>query len=302
MPQETIICALSGINTHEDVIANHKDGVNAILVGEAIMRAPDASQFIEQLCAGKVTTQKSETEPLLAKICGTRTREAAVAAAEAGADLIGMILVPGRKRTVSDETARAISEAVHGFSRPATSSASALPTDKATDFFASASQKISAPGHTRPLLVGVFLNQPLSQILELTARYRLDIVQLHGKEPLEWTRHIPVPVMRRFEPDEPGIGARGYHAVPLFDSGSAGGSGQLLDAVAVKAALERDHELRIVLAGGLSPENVAEVIQGAGDDAERIIGVDVSSGVEGPDGLQSLDRIREFVKAAKAIR
>ncbi|KAI3343333.1 indole-3-glycerol phosphate synthase [Ustulina deusta] len=302
VPQETIICALSGINTHEDVIANHKDGVNAILVGEAIMRAPDASQFIEQLCAGKVTTQKSETEPLLAKICGTRTREAAVAAAEAGADLIGMILVPGRKRTVSDETARAISEAVHGFSRPATSSASALPTDKATDFFASASQKISAPGHTRPLLVGVFLNQPLSQILELTARYRLDIVQLHGKEPLEWTRHIPVPVMRRFEPDEPGIGARGYHAVPLFDSGSAGGSGQLLDAVAVKAALERDHELRIVLAGGLSPENVAEVIQGAGDDAERIIGVDVSSGVEGPDGLQSLDRIREFVKAAKAIR
>ncbi|KAI1348292.1 indole-3-glycerol phosphate synthase [Xylaria sp. FL0043] len=302
VPQETIICALSGINTHKDVIANHKDGVNAILVGEAIMRAPDASQFIEQLCTGQVTTQKSATESLLVKICGTRTQEAALAAAEAGADLIGMILVPGRKRTVSDEAARAISDAVHGFSRPATSSTSTLPTDKATDFFAAASPKISAPGRTRPLLVGVFLNQPLAQILELTARYRLDIVQLHGKEPLEWTRHIPVPVMRRFEPGEPGIGARGYHAVPLFDSGSAGGSGQLLDAVAVKAALERDHELRIMLAGGLSPENVAEVVQGAGDDAERIIGVDVSSGVEGPDGLQSLDRIRAFVQAAKAIR
>ncbi|KAF2966675.1 hypothetical protein GQX73_g6942 [Xylaria multiplex] len=302
VPQETIICALSGINTHEDVIANHKDGVNAILVGEAIMRAADASQFIEQLCTGKVTTQESNPESLLVKICGTRTPEAALAAAEAGADLIGMILVPGRKRTVSDEAARAISEAVHGFSRPAISPISAFPTDKATDFFASASQKISAPGRTRPLLVGVFLNQPLAEILELTARYHLDIVQLHGKEPLEWTSHIPVPVMRRFEPSEPGIGARGYHAVPLFDSGSAGGSGQLLDAVAVKAALERDHELRIVLAGGLSPENVAEVIQGAGGDAQRIIGVDVSSGVEGPDGLQGLERIRAFVKAAKAIR
>ncbi|KAI0430465.1 indole-3-glycerol phosphate synthase [Xylaria sp. FL1042] len=302
VPQETIICALSGINTHEDVIANHKDGVNAILVGEAIMRAPDASQFIEQLCTGKVTAQKSETESLLIKICGTRTQEAAVAAAEAGADLIGMILVPGRKRTVSDEAARAISEAIHGFSRPATSFASTLSTNKATDFFASASQKISNPGRTRPLLVGVFLNQPLAKILELTARYRLDIVQLHGKEPLEWTSHIPVPVIRRFEPGEPGIGARGYHAVPLFDSGSAGGSGQLLDAVAVKAALERDRDLRIMLAGGLSPENVAEVVRGAGDDAERIIGVDVSSGVEGPDGLQSLDLIRAFIKAAKAIR
>ncbi|KAI1306608.1 indole-3-glycerol phosphate synthase [Xylaria venustula] len=303
VPAETIICALSGINTHEDVIANHKDGVNAILVGEAIMRAPDASQFIEQLCTGKVTAQKSEPEPLLVKICGTRTPEGAIAAAEAGADLIGMILVPNRKRTVTDEAARAISDAVHNFSRPATSSASSsLPTNKASDFFASAAQKISAPGRTRPLLVGVFLNQPLSQILELTARYRLDVVQLHGKEPLEWTLHIPVPVMRRFEPGEPGIGARGYHAVPLFDSGSAGGSGQLLDAVGVKAALERDHELRIVLAGGLTPENVGEVIQGAGQDAERVIGVDVSSGVEGPDGLQSLDRIRDLVKAAKAIR
>ncbi|KAJ2986770.1 hypothetical protein NUW58_g4869 [Xylaria curta] len=108
--------------------------------------------------------------------------------------------------------------------------------------------------------------------------------------------------MRRFAPSEPGIGARGYHAVPLFDSGSAGGSGQLLDAVAVKAALEQDRELRIVLAGGLTPENVAEVVQGTGEDGERIVGVDVSSGVEGPDGLQSLERIREFVKAAKAIR
>jgi anthranilate synthase/indole-3-glycerol phosphate synthase/phosphoribosylanthranilate isomerase len=138
--------------------------------------------------------------------------------------------------------------------------------------------------------------------LDLIARYRLDIVQLHGTEPLEWTRHIPVPVMRRFAPSEPGIGARGYHAVPLFDSGSAGGSGQLLDAVAVKAALERDHELRIMLAGGLAPENVAEVIRNVGEDGERIVGVDVSSGVEDVDGQQSLERIREFVKAAKAIR
>ncbi|TRX89585.1 hypothetical protein FHL15_009494 [Xylaria flabelliformis] len=302
VPQETIICALSGINTYEDVIANHKDGVNAILVGEAIMRAPDASQFIEQLCTGKVTTQNLQPDSLLVKICGTRTQEAAIAAAKAGADLIGIILVPGRKRTVSDEAARAISDAVHGFSRAAISSAHELPTDKATDFFAAAPQKISAPGRTRPLLVGVFLDQPLAQILELTARYRLDIVQLHGKEPLEWARHIPVPVMRRFTPSEPGIGARGYHAVPLFDSGSAGGSGQLLDAVAVKAALEQDRELRIMLAGGLTPENVAEVVQGTGADGERIIGVDVSSGVEGPDGLQSIELIQKFVKAAKGIR
>ncbi|KAI0834992.1 indole-3-glycerol phosphate synthase-domain-containing protein [Hypoxylon sp. FL0890] len=304
VPKETIICALSGINTHDDVLANHKDGVNAILVGEAIMRAPDASQFIQQLCAGRTTAeQTSKADPLLVKICGTRTPEAALAAAEAGADLIGMILVPGRKRTVGDEAAIAISKAVHTFSSTSSTSSSTaatIPTHAASDFFAAAALKLTSPNRSRPLLVGVFQNQPLDEILSLQKRYSLDAVQLHGREPIEWARVIPVPVLRRFGPNEPGIGARGYHAVPLFDSGS--GSGQLLDAVDVKAALERDKELRIILAGGLAPENVADVVKATGEDNARIVGVDVSSGVEGSDGQQSLERIRDFIKAAKAIR
>ncbi|KAI1763082.1 indole-3-glycerol phosphate synthase-domain-containing protein [Hypoxylon sp. FL1150] len=301
VPKETIICALSGINTYDDVVANHKDGVNAILVGEAIMRAPDASQFIQQLCAGQTSAKEPpKPAPLLVKICGTRTPEGAQAAAEAGADLVGMILVPGRKRTVSDDAAKAISETVHSFSRPASSSNATIPTDAASDFFASAPLKLTASGRTRPLLAGVFQNQPLSQILELQKRYNLDIVQLHGNEPLEWARAIPVPVVRRFLPGEPGIGSRGYHAIPLFDSGS--GSGQLLDAVDVKAALAQEGELRVLLAGGLNPTNVSDVVKAAGSDGARILGVDVSSGVEDSDGKQSLERIREFVKAAKAIR
>jgi anthranilate synthase/indole-3-glycerol phosphate synthase/phosphoribosylanthranilate isomerase len=298
VPKETIICALSGINTHDDVITNHKDGVNAILVGEAIMRAPDASQFIQQLCSGHVMATEHKREPPLIKICGTRTAEAALAAAEAGADLIGMIMVPDRKRTVSDEAARAISDAVHSFSRPESAGPAGIPTDIATDFFASAKRKLTTEGRRRPLLVGVFLNQPLAEVLELQRRYRLDVVQLHGNEPLEWASSIPVPVIRRFAPGEPGIGARGFHSVPLFDSGS--GSGQLLDAVDVKAALARDRELRIILAGGLDPGNVAQVVKAAGEDGFRILGVDVSSGVEGPDGKQSLDRIREFVTVARS--
>ncbi|KAI1485269.1 indole-3-glycerol phosphate synthase-domain-containing protein [Biscogniauxia mediterranea] len=306
VPKETIICALSGINTHDDVVANHKDGVNAILVGEAIMRAPDASQFIQQLCSGSITSQETKPEPLLVKICGTRTPEAALAAAEAGADFIGMILVPGRKRTVSDSAAKAISDAIHQFSRTSTSSSSEepiIPPNVATDFFAASALRLRAATSHRPLLVGVFLDQSLSEILSLTARYALDVVQLHGREPIEWVSSIPVPVLRRFSPGEPGLAARGRHALPLFDSGSAGGSGQLLDAVVIKAALGADPELRVLLAGGLAPENVADVVGAAGEDgAARIVGVDVSSGVEGPDGEQSLERIREFVRAAKAVR
>ncbi|KAI0023155.1 indole-3-glycerol phosphate synthase [Xylariomycetidae sp. FL0641] len=303
VPKETVICALSGINTHEDVVANHRDGVDAVLVGEAIMRAPDASQFIQQLCAGTVAPQQKQSPaPLLVKICGTRTAEGALAAAEAGADLVGMIMVPGRKRTVTDEAARAISDAVHGFSRATPSSSPpipAIPSSSATDFFAAGAATLTSPA--RPLLVGVFLDQPLADVLAAVRRYALDVVQLHGSEPLEWASLIPVPVIRRFSSAAlSGMGARGFHTLPLFDPGA--GSGQLLDAVDVKAALARDPALRILLAGGLEPGNVAQVVAGAGEDADRIVGVDVSSGVEGEDGQQSVERIREFVKVAKGLR
>lgn len=325
VPADTLICALSGINTHDDVLANHRDGVNAVLVGESIMRAPDAAQFIRQLCAGpEAAAAAAEAEadaarkpdPLLVKICGTRTVEGALAAAEAGADMVGMILVPGRKRTVSDEAAKAISAAIHSFSRPASSSPSSPssptsqttttpPTNQATDFFAAAPSKLAHPTRARPLLVGVFRNQALAEVLALQQRYGLDIVQLHGTEPLEWAASVPVPVLRRFAPGgEAGLSTRGYHAAPLLDSGAAGGSGQLLDGVAVRAALRRDPELRVVLAGGLDAANVAPALAAAAagpDAARRIVAVDVSSGVEGPDGAQSVERIREFVRAAKGI-
>ncbi|KAK7754251.1 anthranilate synthase / indole-3-glycerol phosphate synthase [Diatrype stigma] len=310
---DTVICALSGINTHDDVLANHRDGVDAVLVGESIMRAPDAAQFIRQLCAGPEAAAAAaaaeaarKPDPLLVKICGTRTVEGALAAAEAGADMVGMILVPGRKRTVSDEAAQAISAAIHSFSPSSSSStpppSTSQPTNQAIDFFAAAPSKLAHPTRARPLLVGVFLDQPLAEVLALQRRYALDVVQLHGTEPLEWAASVPVPVLRRFAPGEPGIGTRGYHAAPLFDSGAVGGSGQLLDGVAVKAALQRDPELRVVLAGGLDAGNVAETVAAAGPEAAaRIVGVDVSSGVEGPDGAQSVERIREFVRAAKGI-
>ncbi|KAI1843464.1 hypothetical protein JX266_010290 [Neoarthrinium moseri] len=299
VPKETIICALSGINTHDDVVANHKDGVNAVLVGEAIMRAPDASEFIQQLCAGKVTPKPKTTEPFLVKICGTRTPEAALAAAEAGADLIGMILVPKRKRTVSDEAATAISKAIHGFSRPATNTKTNIDKTIASDFFASASQKVTAQGRTRPLLVGVFLDQPLEEVLELQQRYNLDIVQLHGNEPVEWATSIPVPVIHKFVPGDAGIGARGYHAVPLLDSGS--GSGKLLDSVDIKAELAKDGELRIVLAGGLNPSNVAKAVNGLGSEASQVVAIDVSSGVE-VDGAQDIATIQNFIATVKKLR
>ncbi len=297
VPEETILCALSGINTRQDVIDCKEDGVGAVLVGEAIMRAPDASQFIRQLCSGAMEPlRRDEAGHLLVKICGTRSPEAALAAVESGADMVGMILVPGTKRCVSEEAALAISKAVREYPGSGFAKISSTRPNQAADFFDLAKGALSAG---RPLLVGVFRSQPLEEVLAKQARYRLDVVQLHGDEPVEWARLIPAPVIRTFKPGQPGLGLRGYHVAPLLDSGS--GSGKLLDMSAVEAELAGDEGLSVLLAGGLTPENVAESVAAIGKSSSRVLGVDVSSGVE-EDGKQSLEKIRAFVRAAKAIR
>jgi anthranilate synthase/indole-3-glycerol phosphate synthase/phosphoribosylanthranilate isomerase len=298
VPDTTVICALSGINTHDDVLMCKKDGINAVLVGEAIMRSPDASTFISQLCAGiDAPKRKEASPPLYVKVCGTRSAAAATEAIESGADFVGIILVPSAKRCVSHETALSISKAVHSFSETLnTTTDLSMISDSATDFFSAADLRLSS---TRPRLVGVFQNQPLHEVLEKQELYNLDLVQLHGDEPLEWASIIPVPVIRSFKPGHVGIGSRGYHTIPLLDSGA--GSGKLLDVSNVKAVLERDPELRIFLAGGLNPDNVAEAVNALGPLSSRVLGVDVSSGVE-EDGKQSLPKITSFVKNSKAIR
>lgn len=296
VPKETIICALSGINSHKDVQDSKADGVNAVLVGEAIMRAPDASKFIRELCSGITTSlPKVETQALIVKICGTRSAEAATEAVNAGADMVGMIMVPGTKRCVSHEAALAISKAVRE-NRTAQTSVISENGLAAKDFFSGARRIIAGKG---TLLVGVFMDQPLEEILEKQRLYDLDIVQLHGEEPVEWARLIPVPVIRKFKPGESGLGTRGYHVVPLLDSGS--GSGELLDQAAVRADLEKDAELMVLLAGGLNPDNVVGAVAAVGPHGSRILGVDVSSGIE-EGGKQSLGKIRAFIKAAKTIR
>jgi anthranilate synthase/indole-3-glycerol phosphate synthase/phosphoribosylanthranilate isomerase len=297
VPKETIVCALSGISGPKDVARYQKNGVGAVLVGEALMRAQDTAKFIRELLEGSEPEAKSAARSLLVKICGTRKAEAASAAIKAGADLIGMILVPGRSRHVPYKDAVEISKVVHQSSVTTGAIVQDRTSNQASDFFANAASNISSH---RPLLVGVFQNQPLEEVLELQKAYSLDIVQLHGDEPLEWANLIPVPVIRVFKPGQPGLGRRGYHTVPSLDSAS-GGSGQKLDISQVKATLTKDQGLRIVLAGGLNPENVAEAVKATGELGDRIICVDVSSGVE-ENGAHSSEKIKAFIKAAKSVR
>ncbi|KAI9742238.1 MAG: bifunctional tryptophan synthase trp1 [Claussenomyces sp. TS43310] len=299
VPKETIVCALSGISGAQDVAAYHKNGVGAVLVGEALMRAKDTAKFITELLGGSTSGKaKVDDRSVLVKICGTRTPEAATAAVDAGADLIGMILVPGRKRCVTTDQALAISKVVHARSRgsfikPAADYDSAC----ATDFFSGGRTVLTSH---RSLLVGVFQNQPLAEIIEKQKLYDLDLVQLHGDEPLEWATTIPVPVIKSFKPGQSWIGTRGYHAVSLLDS-ACGGSGEKLDMDEVRSVLKKDAELRILLAGGLDANNVAAAIREVGTFGSQVLGVDVSSGVE-DNGVQSITKIQAFIKAAQSSR
>ena len=299
VPHETIVCALSGISGPEDVKSYERAGVKGVLVGEALMRAPDVATFVAKLLGGSsIANSTKEQADVLVKICGTRTPEAARTAIEAGADLIGIILVTGRKRFVSTEKALAISEVVHSTKLPVKppSSDSGFPQGSGTAEFFEHSAK-SFRKHGRALLVGVFQNQPLSHILEVQRQLSLDVVQLHGSEPIEWASLIPVPVIRRFGPSDAGLGTRGYHALPLLDT-TAGGTGEMLDSDEIQQRLQSDAGLRVILAGGLNAENVSAVLLNLQKSRASIVAVDVSSGVE-QNGEQSLEKIRNFVSAAK---
>lgn len=295
---KVVLCALSGISGREDVARYEKEGVGAILVGESLMRAgKNVKEFINVLLDTTATPETTFHKPeVLVKICGTRTVEAAKVAIESGADMIGVILVEGSRRTVSLETAKAISDTVRstpkgGVSEPPFPQPASARS--AEDWFHhSRKSLISHP--TRALLVGVFRNQPFSTVLAAQQQLSLDIVQLHGSEPLEWAHLLPVPVIRRFSAEEEGISRPGYHAIPLLDYGT-GGTGERVEARDVEAVLATGTP--IMLAGGLDYKNVDEVITGGLLD-KGVVGVDVSSGVE-TDGRQDLMKIRKFVYTAK---
>ncbi|CAG7979137.1 unnamed protein product [Penicillium salamii] len=297
VPENTIVCALSGISGPKDVENYKKDGVKAILVGEALMRAPDTSAFVAQLLGNPQQKSKASPSSPLVKICGTRTEEGAQAAIEAGADLIGIIMVQGRSRLVPDDVALRISQVVKSTPRPSGTSPE-FTQSTPLEWFDHSINILRHP--SRALLVGVFMNQPLAYVLSQQQKLGLDVVQLHGSEPLEWASLIPVPVIRKFAPGDLGISRRAYHTLPLLDSG-AGGSGELLEASGVSKALGSDEGLRVILAGGLNPDNVVETVTQLGPSGHKVVGLDVSSGVE-TDGVQDLNKIRAFVKAVKSIR
>jgi phosphoribosylanthranilate isomerase len=196
------------------------------------------------------------------KICGITLLEDALLAARLGADALGFNFWPASKRFIDPDAARAIVDLLPPFVTP----------------------------------VGVFVNQPAGEVLATAARAGLAAVQLHGDEGWDDVNGFPIPALKALRVTGPESLAdlhryrvRGF----VLDAPSAGygGSGATFDwAVARDAALRAP----VLLAGGLTPENVGEAIR-----AVRPYGVDVASGVESAPGVKDADKLRRFIEAAR---
>jgi len=185
--------------------------------------------------------------PVLIKICGVARPEDAAMAVEAGADLVGFVLVPGTSRAVDPDRAGWI-RALGGAGR-----------------------------------VGVFRDAPLDEIRRVRDRLRLDRVQLHGDEPDEWLellapgviRRVPVPGSVDWERVRALAGAG---VLPLLDPGA--GDGRAFDRRLLE---EGPGDLRYGLAGGLTPGSVGAAVR-AGRPAlvDVSSGVESAPGVKDP--------------------
>lgn len=300
---DVILLALSGITGPSDVVKYRSEGIHGVLVGESLMRAPDATAFIKELMGaadGEASSSTwAQTKPLV-KVCGVTTPEDAVASAEAGVDFLGLNFVPSSKRYINVSTAKEISAAIR--KTTSTTQHAELTLVPNTPWFTTHANRVSSLPRSRPLLVALFQNAPLATILSTLAEVDVDLVQLHGDEPLELAKQIPLPVIRAFGgvPASGGLAHPGLHHFVLVDSVGSGGSGQVGDWQAVKDVVakgenaESKFPLPVILAGGLTPENVAEAVE-----TVRPWAVDVAGGVESAPGVKDAEKLKAFVKAVK---
>ena len=202
---------------------------------------------------------------MLVKICGVTRADDALAAVDAGASAIGFVFWPDSPRYVDPYRARAIRAALPPF--------------------------VTA--------VGVFVNQPVEYVSGVASLVRLGAVQLHGDETPQYASLLSAPIVKALPlttlgesdlaawPDETMV------LLDVHDPVKRGGTGRTIDWDAAATISARR---RIVLAGGLTPDNVADAVARV-----RPFGIDVSSGVEDAPGIKNRDRIRQLFEALRGV-
>lgn len=208
------------------------------------------------------------------KICGIRGKAHALAAAEAGADFIGLVFAPSQRRVTLTQALEIVSAV--------------------------------KKGANMVQVVGVFVNAPASEVNEVADSCCLDWIQLSGNESWEYCRQIKKPIIKAVRVSKGqhpqkisialDIGTKvlnNQRYIYLLDSqvkGKYGGTGVTFDWSQARPVAER---FPVIIAGGLTPENVARVIEMVAP-----WGVDASSGVE-VGGVKDIIKIRAFIEAVR---
>ena len=203
------------------------------------------------------------------KICGITNPDDALAAVAAGADALGFVFHKASPRYVMAEVARRIIASLPPFVLP----------------------------------VGVFVNEDLKVVRDLMDSCGLALAQLHGDESATYCEQLGRPVLKAIRLRDMGsflslaeykgrAGVRGF-VIDAYSESAYGGTGQTTDwSLAAEAA----KTAAILLAGGLTPDNVGEAIVKV-----RPYGVDVSSGVEASPGKKDHAKVKAFMEAVKLV-
>ena len=200
------------------------------------------------------------------KICGITRVEDALLAVEAGADALGLVFYPPSPRNVSLEQAAEIAAAVSPF----------------------------------VVLTGLFVDAHPQQVDKVLGQVPLNLLQFHGSETAPYCRQFHRPYIKavRMKPELDPLEAMAAYAdargilLDAYRPGVPGGTGDTFDWQRVPQNSER----QIILAGGLTPDNVAQAIRSARPHA-----VDVSGGVESAPGHKDPEKVRAFIRAARSV-
>ncbi len=208
------------------------------------------------------------------KICGLKELDHALVAANAGADFLGFAFVPGVRRQLDVDKAR---EVIQRF------------------------RKLRDAAY--PKLVGLFADQSADEVNRILRYCGLDMAQLCGVEPPEYWAEIEKPILKQLKVKDSGprkevveqvtsqveqVVSRGHICMlDKHEEGAKGGTGRTFDW---EIAAEVAKRFSFMLAGGLTPENVASAIR-----TVHPWGVDVSSGVE-TDGVKDVNKIAAFAR------
>lgn len=197
------------------------------------------------------------------KVCGIIHPDDAQAAVDAGADLIGLNFVPGSPRCIDLKTADAIAKRVAG-----------------------AVERVA-----------VFLDAAWDEIERVTRRVELERIQFHGEEPPEEVELVDLPVIKALRGADLEAAERYPGAMLLLDHPTEGGGrGKPWNWSDASELLLNGYD--VILAGGLTPENVGQALGDLGDLLPW--GVDVATGVEGERHRKDVARIRAFIAAVRS--